>query len=1290
MLTKLSKCIVKNPNLICILAVALMVPSLIGYLVTPVNYDILSFLPAQEELGDIEDTNAVYGIGVVGDTANLSIVIMEDLSPKEMDRICDNVNKVDGVASAMWVGSVADIGIPESMYPDMLKEMLYAENAQGGESTLMLVQYDPDDPDNPKFDSIAKVNAVKEVLNEKCYVFGLSSVMSDTKALVESEMFLYIAIAVGLASLIAFVTTKQWLVPPVIMATLGCGVALNMGTNILIFHDGISYLTQAIGAILQMAVTIDYAIILLDRFEEECQKTTNVKKAMARTIKRCFSSLLGGASTTFFGFIALCFMSLTVGLEIGIVMAKGVVFGLLSVLIVMPAILLKFYNVIFKYEHKRFIPNFDKPVDFVIKHKKGLVAVFLASFAFVYVLGDIVPTYTDLNGKMPEDSHSLIASKKLNDDFGIKSMNVALVSDDIPAGQVSDLIKDMEKVPGVKSVIGLNSFLGGAIPAEILPDAITNIIKKEVKTDDGLKGYNLIIVFGNKGLEDEEEFRAMKKELNSVIKAVDEEGCLTGEAIMYDELVDIAEVDLVVTSLISILTVAVLIGLTFKSLFLPVILVSGVQFAIYLNLATSTVMEWFWRLINPALGTDFNSEVVFLAPIVLGCVQLGATIDYAILLTSRYQEELRKGREKHSAMSIAAKAASKSIFQSAITFFSATIGIVVVGKIEIVQDLCVLMARGALISAVVVILFITPMLLCWDKLVDKTTFGWKVEKEFNFKRGFASMKKNIKAIKSVVSVILCVCLTLGFAGCSGDKDDTQNLPQTEFTYENAAKDVTKSETVFVNLKADGTWLETTVTDWIHTEEGNVRVYDVSDLDKTTITNVKGDMDPIFNTSTLDKESSEIMWNMNTDDLYYTGKTSKKTPIEIGINYYLNGKSVSAEEVAGASGTVKIEFNFTNHYTKAVKVNGQTRKMYLPMVVVGGTIFSESKVSQIVTENGLSIGDGSNEVVGVFSIPGIGPSLGIGTEDIEGYGDIKLNDKASITVQTDCFELGNMYFAAVPVASLDLDFDASNQVDSLQGTLNILQTLLGSLENIDIEGLLNTISANSNSISGLASVLNEAIYVYESNQSALEKLTRVMTSENMAAIQNLLIELEKPETKNTLDTLTNSSLIQTLMNLESLAAALEDAQPVMNELSAVMSDPQMQQTLNNLDSTMAVLDDLQRQIDANKNVINMLTDLMSSSNLQSITDISSVLANSDVQLSDYGIIVDDTDAFVANCEAWVKVGQDYGIFTDAYKNMKTNVIFVYKTESIGSNYNEDDIPAPETEEEDTPWYKKLFD
>ncbi len=1285
MITKLSKWVVKNPMLIIFIAIALLVPATISYLLTPINYDILSFLPEQSEPGDIEDSNAVFGIDVVGDSANISIIIMEDLSPKEMDRIAEKVNAVEGVASAMWIGSVADIGIPESMYPDVLKEFLYGVDKETGKkSTLMLVNYEPDDPKNPKLDSVAKVNAVKEVLNEKCYVYGLSAVMADTKEITESEMFIYIGVAVGLAVVIIFITTKHWMTTGVIIAALGLGVILNMGTNFV--FGSVSYLTQAIAAILQLAVTIDYAIILLDRFEEECKKTNNVKKAMAKAVKYSFASLFGGASTTFFGFIALCFMSLTIGFQIGIVMAKGVVFGLLSVLLFMPALVIKFYNQLYCKTHKNFIPTFDKSIDFIINHKKVFVVIFFILFIPVYLLNSNVPTYTDLNGRMPDESPSKIASEKFADDFGVASMTFALVDADLPSGKVTQLINELEEVTGVSKVIALNSFIGGAIPTDIMPDMLKDIIEKEVEIDGKKHKYSLMAMFTDIGLKDEKAFTDMKDELTKVVKSYDPIGCITGEGIMYDELVDIAKVDLVVTSIISMATVAILVALTFKSLFIPVVLVAGVQFAIYLNLAISTLSDFtVQHYINQFLEAPTDDKVVFLAPIVLGCVQLGATIDYAILLTSRFQEELQKGHEKHEAMRRGARAASRSIFQSAMIFFAATIGIVIVGKVELVTDLCMLMARGALISSIVVMIFIMPLLLCFEGIISKTTFGWREFKEFDLKRGLGFMKKNKKTAKAVVSLVLCLCLTLGFAGCSGDKNkDDGNANEQVAMFEKTAKNVTKSESVFINLNANGGITKTTVTDWIHTDTPQVRVYDVTDLDSSKIQNVKGDTLPIINK----ENNKELMWNLGSTDLYYTGQTNKKPPVTIKINYYLDGKLMSPEDMLGESGKVKIEFEFDNTYTKAIKINGVTRKMYLPMVVVGGTILPESNFSAIETENGISLGDGSSELVGVFSIPGISESLGIGSEDLQGYGDIELNNKASITADVEKFELGNMYFAAIPVASLNLDFDATNQVNSLQSTLNILKTLLGSLNNIDIKGLLNTLSSNSSNISGLANVLNDAIYVYNSNQAALEKITSVLTVENMNTLSDLLVELEKPENKEAISMLTNSGLIQSLMNIQDLAEALKKAQPVMQQLSAVMNDPEVKSTLNNLDSTMATLDNLQREIKKNENLINMLTDLLSSTNLNSITDISNVLASSNVDLNDYGIIVDDTDAFVANCEAWIKVGQDYRIFTDAHKSMSTNVAFIYMTQSITGGF-EVDPTIEEQEEAEIPWYKELF-
>lgn len=1265
MINKLAKWVVRHPSLIILIAVLLLVPSLIGYVCTGINYDILSFLPNQTEPGEIEDSNAVYGLNIIDEvfeSASTSIVIVEDLSGKEINKVRDNIADIDGVAQVVWVGSVADISIPTSMYPDALKEMLYSAD---GNATLMLIQYEPDDPDNPKYDSIAKVNAVKEVLdNEHFFLFGLSAVMSDTKAILQSEMLLYMVVAVGLAILVITLTTKQWLIPIVIISTLGLAVAYNMGTNF--FFGDISYVTQSIAAILQLAVTIDYSIILLDRFEEECQRTDNVRKAMAKTISYSFTALMGGASTTFFGFIALCFMSLTLGLDIGIVMAKGIVFGILTVLIVMPAIVLKFYNIIYKYEHKRFTINFSKPIDFVIKHKKVFTTIFILMFIPAYLIQSKVSTYTDLNNKMPEDCDSYIATEKLSKDFGMRSIHFVIINDEIPSGEVNQMIKEMENVEGIKSVISLNSFLGAGISEDIVPDSVKSICEKG--------GYRLMAIMSSYDLSDkysngDSKLSKQKTELTSIVKGYDDEGCVTGENILYDELVTIADRDFKVTNAISIAAVFILIAIAFKSLLIPVVLVSAIELAIYINISVATIT---------------GTEICFISPIVLGCVQLGATVDYAILLTSRFQEELKKGKEKTEAMTLAAKAASKSIFQSSVIFFCATIGVMFVCNLELVGGLCELLARGAIISAAVIIFLVTPVLLCLEGAINKTTLDWRIDsgKTIFKKRGKKTVNKK-KVIQSVMSIILCVSLIAGLSACGKKEEDKQEETQTPVSYENQAKNVTKTETVYVNLNTDGKLIKTTVTDWLHTDSPKVRVYDKTDLKVEDIVNVKGDNLPIANES----NQNEIMWNMDTTDLYYTAETTKQLPLDISVKYYLDGKEMTAEEIAGKGGEVKIEFEFNNNYSKAVKVNGKNQKMYLPMLVIGGLILPESKFSSISTQNGKAVGDGTNEIVALYSLPGVSESLSITRDDLEGYGDIELNNKASVTATTEKFEIENMYFAAIPIASLDLDFDATGQVDTLQGTLNVLKALMKTIENVDVDKLMNTLSSNSQDISELSSVINDAVNVYEKNEKLINALSQTLTTENISTLKKLLEDLNRSDIQASISALTNSTLLQSLTNLTEIADDLQKAQPILNQLSSLLNDPEVQSSLNNLDETISTLNRLQSEIEKNKNLIKTLSDIMSDGNIDAISDVSTILANSDINLSDYGIVVDDTDAFVAAFEAWFEIGKDYKIFTDAHSSMKTNVAFIYMLPSISDGYV-DEYNQPEDQEE-VPWWKKIF-
>lgn len=1265
MITKIAKWVVRHPALIIILAVALIIPSGVGYFCTGVDYDILSFLPDQKEPGEIEDSNAVYGLNIIDDvfqSASVSIVVVENMPAKETNRIQQKVLEVEGVATCAWIGSVADMGIPLSMVPDNIKEMLYSADES---ATLMLIQYTPDDGSD--YDSIEKVNAVKKVLdNEHFFMFGLSAVMSDTKEIINSQMFLYIVVAISLASVILVISTKQWFMPVVIMATLGCAVAYNMGTNF--FFGEISYITQSVAAILQMAVTIDYSIILFDRFEEECKKTDNVRKAMAKAITYSFDSLIGGASTTFFGFIALCFMSLTLGLDLGIVMAKGIIFGILTVLIVMPAFIIQFYPIIFKYEHKCFTPNFDKIIDFVIKKKKVFAIIFVALFIPAYLLQANVTQYTDLNNKMPDDCDSRIASTKISEQFNMASIHFILISDKVPSGEVTQMVGQMENVDGITNVIALNKFIGGGISENILPDAVKDICEKG--------GYRLMALMSSYDLSHKAPdgtslLATQKQDLVKIVKSYDPNGCVTGENILYDELVDIAQADFERTSVISITAIIILIAIVLKSISLPILLVASIELAIFINVAISTIT---------------GTEICFISPIVISCVQLGATVDYAILLTSRFKEEVQNGYEKHKAMSIAAKSASKSIFQSSLIFFFATIGVKFVCTIELVSGLCVLLARGALISAAVIILLLTPVLLCCEGFINKTSKGWRnpENKKEKTKRGVKSMKSK-KTVQSVVSVILVIGMILGLAGCGEKQEGEQVAPQPTELYEATAQNVTKTETVYVNLNTNGSVVKTTVTDWLHTDSPMVKVYDKTDLNVNQISNVKGDTLPVVNSS----DASQILWNMDSTDLYYTAETTKATPIGIGIKYFLNGKEMTAEEIAGKSGQVKIEFTFNNNYSKAVKVNGETRKMYLPMLVVGGMILPESKYSGISAVNGKAIGDGSNEIVMLYNFPGLSESLNITNKDLQGYGSIDLSNKASVTATTDKFEIGNMYFAAIPVASLDLDFDAAGSVDSLQSTLRVVKSLMNSIQNIDVNSLINTLSTNSAGIAELSGVINNAIGVYESNEKLLNTLTKTLTPQNIAILKELLNDLNDKDVQQALSTVTNSAFLKSLMNITEIADDIQKAQPILDELNKSLNDPEIQQSLNNIDTTINTLNQLQTEIEKNKNLINTLSTIMSDENMDALSNASKILANSNVDLSSYGIVVEDTDAFVASCEAWFNVGKGYSIFTNASSNMKTNVAFIYMTPSITSGHQDKQAQPEVQEEEDLPWYKKII-
>ena len=525
---------------------------------------------------------------------------------------------------------------------------------------------------------------------------------ADIREITNRELPIYIALAIVFVLLIMLVTMESYLLPFVMMFVLGITVLLNMGTNWII--GGVSYITQCVGVILQLAVTMDYSIFVINRFEEEKLKSATKEEAMAKTLKASVTSLLGSSITTVFGFVALCFMQLSLGFNIGIVMAKGVIIGVVSAVTILPAYLLEFDEKINKKKHKVFIPDFSKLIDFSIKKRKVLVIVFAILLIPAIILSANVKKYYNITSTLPEDLDSVVALDTLKDEFNMKTTHFVVVNDSVSAEKLIEMENRINELDGISSMLAYNQFVGSSIPDSIIPDGITEIIKQG--------GYQVMLVNSEFEAATEPSNNQVSK-MYSILKEYDPDGFITGEGAMYSDLVDITVTDFTVTSIISVLAVFIIIAILFKSYSIPVILILSIEFAIWINESISTI---------------FGTPISFFAPTVISCVQLGATVDYAILLTSRFKEEIRSGKNKFEAVRKAAVEAMHSVFQSAVVFFVVTIGVYLVSSISIVKELCALLARGSIISALIIIFVLTPLLIFFEKTIAKTTKEWSSEK----------------------------------------------------------------------------------------------------------------------------------------------------------------------------------------------------------------------------------------------------------------------------------------------------------------------------------------------------------------------------------------------------------------------------------------------------------------------------------------------------------------------------------------------------------------------------------
>lgn len=714
---KISDLVVNKPKLIVLISLLLLIPATISYIFTNVNYDILSYLPSK--LDSVKGENILEEDFGGGSMTIVLVKTVDDnggkISPNTVMKLKNNISEIKNVSNVLWADNIMDTSVPGDILPDDVKNVFYSSD---GEYTMMFVSYSEDASSK---DIIKSVKEIKKILPENCYLSGISAMNSDTKEMTDRETPIYILIAVALAIITMMITMESYVMPFILVGVIGIAVMYNMGTN---FFMGVSYITQSIAAILQLGVTIDYSIFLVNRYNEERKYSRTKEEAMARALHGSFISLSGSSLTTLFGFLALCFMQLTLGLNIGIVMAKGVIIGVLSVVIILPAFMLVFDSAINRHRHKPFTPDFGKLVNHVIKRKKAFAALFIIIIIPSLLLSANVKKNYNLNAELPDDATTTVGTALLKEKFNMTTSHFIIVDDSIPASKLVRMENEISNVEGVSSMLAYDMFVGTSIPDSIVPDDVIDIVKQN--------GRQVMLVNSIYESSTDKCNEQVEKIENIVQKYTGSEhyGYVTGEGALYKDLIETTKVDFTVTSLISIIAVFIVIAIVFKSISIPFILIIAIEVAIWINQGISTL---------------FGTAIPFIAPTVISCIQLGATVDYAILLTSRFKEELAKGAGRTAAMRKAANEAIRSVFQSAMLFFFATFGVYLVCSISIVKSLCAMLARGSLISALVIVLFVTPILLLCEKLISKTTKGWGThdDKPEPEPVATAAVKKNI-------------------------------------------------------------------------------------------------------------------------------------------------------------------------------------------------------------------------------------------------------------------------------------------------------------------------------------------------------------------------------------------------------------------------------------------------------------------------------------------------------------------------------------------------------------------
>ena len=689
-MNKFGKFIVKARHAILIISILLLIPAAIGYLNTRVNYDLLYYLP--------DGIDTMTGQDIMMDEFNsgaFSIVMVDKMDDKDVATLIDKMKKVDHVSKVLWYDSFEKAGIPKDMLPDNVYKAF-----NKGTSTIMMIIFDDTSSGDGTMEAITKLRTIAK---DQCYISGISAIVTDTKALVEQEMFIYVCIAALVSILVLSLLMDSFLIPIFFMLSIGMAIVYNLGSNFVVGE--ISYITKALAAVLQLGVTMDYSIFLWHSYEEQLEKyPEDNKKAMAEAITATISSVVSSSITTVAGFVALCFMSFTLGLDLGIVMAKGVILGVISCVTILPSFILLFDKAIQKTKHRQLLPDFKRLPGFITKHYKAFFIIFLVLLVPAIYGQSNAKVYYDLTLSLPENLKSVTAQNKIAKEYDLGSANMILVSSKTSAKDVKNLLNDVNDVDGVQVAMGMESFLDGSVPDEFIPEDLKSALKSD---------KHEMLIFMSEYKTGSDEANAQCNKIEKIIKKYDKTGMLVGEAACTRDLIKITNKDFATVSFVSIFVIFIIIAIVFKSISLPVILVSAIEFAIFIN-----------------MGIPYytGATLPFIASIVIGTIQLGATVDYAILMTNRYKQERSSGKERKLAAKDALQATMKSIIVSACTFFGATFGVGAYSSIDMISSLCLLMARGAVISMVVVLCVLPALFIIFDKLIVKGSYKFLATK----------------------------------------------------------------------------------------------------------------------------------------------------------------------------------------------------------------------------------------------------------------------------------------------------------------------------------------------------------------------------------------------------------------------------------------------------------------------------------------------------------------------------------------------------------------------------------